>query len=112
MLLKVSERLCLMDLFPKEWDYALFCLKEELMKKLSFTEDEFKEFNIKKGGEIFIDENNKEIPVQEGTIMYIDMIVEIDFTEMEKELFKKELEKLEKSQMLNDKNIIIFIRAL
>ena len=83
MLLKVSERLLLLGVLPKEGNYTTLKILDELRMNLSYTEDELKEWDIDVNQEtqmVSWDEDGEaDIPIGEkATGIIVDELRKLD----------------------------------
>ena len=96
MKLNVKQRINLMNILPTETNYATLKIVNDLRSSLSFSEDEFKEFEMRTEGDMifFNPLKDKEIDVLIGE-KATDIIVEA-------------LNKLDKENKINDNNISLY----
>jgi hypothetical protein len=94
--LNVGERLIILQILPKEGNFATLRLIRELNGKVGFSADELIEFEVKQEGDK-VSWNAKGIEE-----------IPIDFKEKEIEIIEKELKKLDKESKLEFRHFSIF----
>ena len=92
--LTISERFSIMELLPKEGNFATISLIRKLREKLSLTEEEIKQHNITTTDSIIRWSNNTE--------------KEKEFSVFEEEIIKQQLIKLNQDNNLQDKHYTLY----
>ena len=109
--LNLMDRLVVINLLPEENNYATLKLIRDLKSNLGINDDEFKEFNLKQGGETFVDDAGNEHIVPEGQMMWNALAgVPKDFEIRRKarKLIVGELEKLDKDGKLTENHFNVY----
>lgn len=83
MNLNVLDRMLLLEFLPREGDIASLRILETLRLSIGFSEDEFKEFNLKTSEETGLTtwENDKEVDVpigEKATDIIVDTLKKLD----------------------------------
>ena len=109
--LNLMDRLVVINLLPEENNYATLKLIRDLKSNLGITDDEFKEFNLKQGGETFVDDAGNEIVVPEGQMMWnavAGVPKDFEIRRKARKLIVGELEKLDKDGKLTSNHFNVY----
>ncbi len=94
MKLNIIQRIQILSLVPKKGSFEDLVVGEDLIKKIGLTQKEIKDYEIKTVDNMVTVKNNKE--------------ADFDFTELEKNIIKQELDKLEKSKSLESNLLSLY----
>ncbi len=94
--MKIFERVVLLQLLPEQGNLTTILIVRKLREKLSFTEEEHKEFNLRQEGERLLWDNEKDIDK------------EIEFGEKEKDIIVESLKKLNSEKSLTEKHLSLW----
>lgn len=96
MKLKILERLLMLDILPKEGSFVTLKIVRKLREKVSFTEKEIKDFEIT--------QNEKNVSWN----IKIDSEIEKEFSDMETDMIKEKLKRLDDEKKLEEKHFTLY----
>lgn len=96
MKLTLKERITTISILPKEGSYATMTLKQDLFEKIKLKQEEIKDLNVKENDGALSWDGKK------------DKEKDYEISELETNLIKDELKKLDEAKKLNDDTINIY----
>lgn len=110
--LTFNERLTILGILPQEGNFTTLKILRDLQEALSFTEEEYKKYEIKNGGEKFVDAKGEEGIVPIGQIRYNPFTtreeVERPIGSKGKKIIADALKELDKNKKLNQNHYSLY----